>query len=205
MNDKFLRLARKLAAKPKLGEHKNLPEMFFFTDRKRVKDIFSVVENLPKNSAVIIREYDLSEEKRLDFAQKIIAIARKNRRKNLKILVGKNYSLARKIKADGVHFSDQNQVQLPAKTNKKMIFSYSCHYPKSVSKAKKLDCDLVFYSPIFVTNSHPEAKPVGLPQLRKFIRQSQIPTYALGGIDEKNIRLLKDTGVAGIGGISIFV
>ena len=83
MNDKFLRTIKKLGVNNKASfkavSAKKLPKMFFFTDRNRVDDIFFVVQNLPKNSAIIIREYDLNSSRRLDFARKISIIAKKNR------------------------------------------------------------------------------------------------------------------------------
>ncbi len=209
MNDKFLRIIKKLGAKDKPSFKsplvKKLPKMFFFTDRKRVKNIFAVVENLPKNSAIIIREYDLDEPQRLDFAQEIMAIAKK---KSLKVLVGKNWQLAVKIKADGVHFSDWEPMkQLPKHRNnqpKDFLVSYSCHSEKAVRKAQKYGCDLIFYSPIFATKSHLGQRPIGSLKLRNLASKTTTPIYALGGVNEKNIQTLINSHIAGIGGISMF-
>jgi thiamine-phosphate pyrophosphorylase len=200
---------------------KNLPKMFFFTNRKRVENIFDVVANLPKNSGIIIREYDLKYSDRLEFAQKISALAFKN---GQMVLVGKDIGLAKEIGADGIHFSDfDDDIFLertphrrrptlrgaPNSSSKKsflpkMILSYSCHHPKSLSKAKKLKADLVFFSPIFSTKSHPNKKPVGVFALRNFVKKTNIPVFALGGIDKKNVKLLAGSNICGIGGISIF-
>jgi thiamine-phosphate diphosphorylase len=177
---------------------KNLPKIFFFTDRKRVEDIFKVVRNLPKNTAIIIREYDFDYLERLDFARKISLIAKQN---NQKIFVGKSLEIAREIDADGVHFSDKDR-KVPRTSNlQNMLLSYSCHSLKSLAKARKLNPDLVFFSPIFVTNSHLNQKPVGVFALRNFVKKSAIPTYALGGINRSTIKLLSGSNIAGIGAI----
>ena len=202
MNNKFLQEIKKLVPKSKLGTDKNLPIMFFFTDRKRIGDVCAVVETLPKNTAIIIREYDLSFDDRYIFAQKISALAKQ---KGLKILVGKDWELAKKLAADGVHFSDLDQDFMIPKNHQNMILSYSCHHSSSIQKAEKLNADLVFYSPIFASKSHLDEKPAGVDKLRQFVAKSSLPTYALGGINEENIRLLTNTGIAGIGGISMFV
>ena len=44
----------------------------FFTDRKKISDFEKTIKNLPKNSIIIIREYDLDKNLREDFAKKII-------------------------------------------------------------------------------------------------------------------------------------
>jgi thiamine-phosphate pyrophosphorylase len=211
MNDKFLRIIKKLGAKDKASLPrkpsknklaKNLPKMFFFTDRKRFDDIFKVVKNLPKNSAVIIREYDLNNAQRLDFALKISDIAKK---KSLKVWVGKDWKLANKIKADGIHLSDREGFSWFRNFNKNLLVSYACHSEKSVRKAQEFGSDLIFYSPIFSTKSHPKQKPIGSLKLRNLTSKISTPIYALGGVDEGSIKILANSNIAGIGGISIFI
>lgn len=179
--------------------------MFFFSNEARVKNIFYVIENLSKNSAIIIREYDLNTSQRLDFAKKIINAAKK---RSIKVFIGKDWRLAIKLKADGVHFSDYDNIAKCCwkshKISKKLLISYSCHSQKLIKKAEKYGCDLIFYSPIFATQTHPQQKPVGIFELRKLISKTSIPIYALGGIDKKNIKILNNCNIAGIGGISIF-
>ncbi len=205
MNDKILRIIKKLAVKNKPSSSrklcKKLPKMFFFTDRNRVDDIFLVVKNLPKNSAVIIREYDLNSARRLDFASKVSAIAKQ---KSLKVFVGKDVNLAKKIKADGVHFSDREGFSKLINLDKSFLVSYACHSEISVRKAQKTGCDLIFYSPIFPTKSHPDQKTIGSLGLRNLVAKTATPIYALGGIDENNLKILTNSNIAGIGGISIF-
>jgi thiamine-phosphate pyrophosphorylase len=217
MNYWLVKKAEKLnknwAVKNNSASAKNLPAMFFFTDRKRVADIFNVIRNLPKNCAIIIREYDLIDDERLDFAKKIVAIAReKIPQKSLKILVGKDWSLARKIKADGIHFSDfdpaeeysKHKLQSHIKNHPNFLFTFSCHSQKSAIKAQKSGCNLIFYSPIFITKSHPNQQSIGVIKLRNLATKNHLPIYALGGINQENIKLLVNCGIAGIGGIEMF-
>jgi thiamine-phosphate pyrophosphorylase len=179
--------------------------MLFFTDKVRVKNIFDVINNLSKNSAIIIREYGLNKSQRLDFAKQIINVAKK---RSIKVFIGKDWRLAIQLKADGVHFSDYDNITKcfwkSHKISKKLLISYSCHYQKSIKKAEKYGCDLIFYSPIFATSTHPQQKPIGVFGLRKLISKTSIPIYALGGIDQNNMKILNNCNIAGIGGISIF-
>ncbi len=128
MNQKICLEVKKFAAPP-----------VFFTDRKKILDLETTIKNLPKNCAIIIREYDLDAKSREAFARKIIDLARP---RGIKILIAKDFSLAKKIKADGLHFSDFDQ--LPTQFLQKklwpknFIFSLAAHSLKSILKLQKL-------------------------------------------------------------------
>jgi len=160
-----------------------------------------VVAKLPKNAVVIIREYDLPKEEREIFATRIAKLARA---RGLKILVGKDSTLARKIKADGVHFSDFDLVI--RRGDKKNLLSISCHSYKSFLRAERLKPDLIFISPIFPTASHTGAKVLGLRYLAKIAvkNRKRLPIYALGGVNFQNLKSLAKLGIAGFGAINFF-
>lgn len=160
-----------------------------------------MVSKLPKNAVVIIREYDLPKNEREIFATKIAKLARA---RGLKSLVGKDLALARKIKADGVHFSDFDLVI--RRGSKKNLLSISCHNYKSFLRAQRLKPDLIFISPIFPTTSHPDAKALGLRYLAKIVAKNQkrLPIYALGGVNLKNLKSLAKLGIVGFGAINFF-
>lgn len=153
---------------------------------------------------VIIREYDLSKNEREDFAKKIANLASDQ---GLKFLVGKDLNLARKIKADGVHFSDFDKLPLAIFRKRNFLFSFACHDEKSVIRARKIKPDMIFISPIFPTSSHENAKPIGIFNLAKIVKKNRnfLPIYALGGVNSHNIKSLKKLGIAGFGAINFFL
>ena len=175
----------------------------FFTDRRKVFDFKKVIKNLPKNSVVIIREYDLATKEREIFAREISNLARN---RGLKILVGKDLILAKKIKADGVHFSDFDKLPFSLLKPRNFIFSFSCHSLKSFLGSQRLKPDMIFISPIFPTSSHQETKSLGIQYLAKIITKNRnaLPIYALGGVNSTNIKSLKKLGLAGFGAINFF-
>jgi thiamine monophosphate synthase len=137
----------------------------FFTDRKKTPDLEKIITNLPKNSAVIIREYDLDKSSRENFAKKIARLIKNlnlTQNKQLKIIIGKDFALALKIKADGIHFSDFERIPLQFFKKKsfpqKFIFSIACHSFRSVIKSLKLKPDIIFISPVFPTTTHLHTK-----------------------------------------------
>ena len=184
----------------------------FFTDRKKVLDFEQTIKNLPKNSMIIIREYDLDKKNREEFAQKIISLARD---RDLKTLVGKDFDLAKKIKADGIHFSDFDKLPLQffkkKSFPKKFIFSCACHSEKSFLKLRKLKMDMIFLAPIFPTTSHTGAKDFGLKNLAKITVKNRASDYffselyALGGINSTNITSVRKLGISGFGAIDLFL
>ena len=201
----LLQKIKKLVRKNFSVNQKALPKLFFFTDRKQFSDIFAVIESLPNFEAgIIIREYDLSCCQRVEFAKKIIEIARK---KSLLVLIGKDLKMALELGADGVHFSDHDKLwkkYSAFKTKKNFIFTCSIHNLKSLKKAYNSGFDALFYSPVFSTKTHLNQKPIGVMRLAKIALKSKIPLYALGGINLGNLRQLKNCCINGIAGISIF-
>ncbi|MFT6331892.1 MAG: thiamine-phosphate pyrophosphorylase [Lentimonas sp.] len=170
--------------------------MFFFTNHAE-SDLFNVIAKLSKKTAIILREYHLADYKRVNLVKKIQA-------QGFKVLMSKSWKLAKISGADGVHFSDfDGRLGIP-KNRGKMLISFSCHSLTSLKKAQKIKADLMFYSPVFATNSHPNQAAEGIFALRNFVRRSLIPAYALGGINEGNLKRLINSGIAGIGGISVF-
>ena len=161
---------------------------------------------MPENTTIIFREYDLNYNKRLKMAKEIKKIARKN---HLTLLIGKNIKLAKEIKADGVHFSDQEKSWRKylryKKNNKKLTLSCSCHNEPSIKKANKLLIDIKFISPIFLTKSYSENQTIGTKKLSKIIKnninQNIIP---LGGVNSLNIKLLQKIKINSMAGISFF-
>jgi thiamine-phosphate pyrophosphorylase len=184
-----------------------------FSDRRKISDFDKIIKILPKNSAIIIREYDLDKNARAVFASKIFKSARK--RPDLKILVGKDFALAKKFKADGIHFSDFDKLPLQFYRKnsfpKNFIFSFSCHSFKSLLTLKNKGLNMVFISPIFPTTSHNEAKCLGAQNLAKIAVQNKkqnyfdLPLYALGGVNKENLRILKKLPLQGFGAIDYFL
>lgn len=180
---------------------------FFFTDSSKISDYERIIKNLAKNSTIIIREYDLDKNSRLDFAKRISFLARN---KGLKILVGKDFELARKIKADGVHFSDFDRLPIQffkKKTfAKNFIFSFAAHSEKSIIKFGKFNFDFIFLSPIFPTTSHKDSPTLGLKNLRKIVTKNKSKSLicALGGVNYNNIRQLRKNKISSFGAIDFF-
>lgn len=160
------------------------------------------IKNLPKNSAVIFREYDLSHAKREEMAKEIVEICRQTYHR---ILIGKDPELAWALGADGAHFSDYDEFPAKIERQKNFMITLACHNFSSVLKSQNLSIDAIFLSPIFATKSHAGKPALGLEVLKKALATSKIPVFALGGVNKKNLESLQSLGVKGFGGIDIFL
>jgi thiamine monophosphate synthase len=207
------KLSNKLLLSPKLVNS------VFFTDRKKISEPEKILSRLPKNSAIIFREYDLPKNERENLAKNFKEKNDKFSKKNCRFIIGKDFALAKKIKADGVHFSDVDKNILPFILQKKslpknFIFSLSIHHEKSWALVKKLQPDLVFFSPIFKSSSHINQSPIGLIKFSSLLiknkyyccknKNSVIRIYGLGGIKFSNLKNIRKLGIAGFGAIELF-
>ena len=113
-----------------------------------------------------------------------------------RIVVHENFYLKDEYKLKGIHLNGRNP-HLP--NNYKGHVSYSCHTLEEV-KEQKQNCDYVFLSPVFDSisklNYHSNYTP---EEIRKAHKAGIIDkkVIALGGIDEDNIRQVKDYGFGG--------
>lgn len=189
----------------------------FFTDRKKILQPKHLIKFLPKNSAIIFREYDLNPEQRLIEGQKIFNEIKKYPQKKLKFLIGKDFALAVKIKADGIHYSDHDLLTTKnfAKINlpKNFIFSIAIHHPKNCLLLKKFKTNLVFFSPIFQSTSHPSRSGIGIHKFSRLLIKNKYfvnsknfkpRIFALGGINLSNIKQIRPLKISGFGAIDLF-
>lgn len=82
----------------------------------------------------------------------------------------------------------------------------SCHDAAGIQQAIEGGMDYAFLSPVFSTETHPEAVPLGLIQLAEICSQNpDFPIFALGGVTPENERHCLQSGAAGIAGIRYFL
>jgi hypothetical protein len=80
----------------------------------------------------------------------------------------------------------------------------SCHGLEDLLEAQKMGFDYAFLSPVFPTQTHPEAVPLGLESLASWCKIVQIPVFALGGITLEMEVACLEAGAHGIAGIRLF-
>ena len=187
-----------------------------FDDNKKTIDINQVLKKLPNNSNIIFRNYHLNNKIKLELAKEY----KKNTQKfSHNFIVGKDFNLANKISAHGIHFSDNDLKNNSLKIliyrrffgNKNFFFSLAIHNLKSLNFCKILQPDCLFISPIFATTSHHDSRFLGFYNFIKFRHiickkfKINIQKIApLGGINLQNLRRLNNIKIAKFGAIDFF-
>lgn len=77
------------------------------------------------------------------------------------------------------------------------LIGTSCHSQAEVEEAERLGAGYVILGHIFATDCKKGLEPRGLDFLREVCEKSHLPVYAIGGIDAKNIALVRATGAEG--------
>jgi thiamine-phosphate pyrophosphorylase len=115
-------------------------------------------------------------------------------------IVNDHVDIARLVDADGVHLG---QSDLPLEAARKLlghdkIIGVSCTNLKQALLAQDQGADYLGIGAIFSTRTKPESAPLGLGELLAVKKKIKIPIFAIGGINENNIKEVLSLGVQGV-------
>ncbi|MBT3396083.1 MAG: thiamine phosphate synthase [Alphaproteobacteria bacterium] len=173
-----------------------LPYLILVTDEHRLANPLAAASEMPAGTAVLFRHY--RQVGRADLAAALAIICRQ---RNLKLWIAGDVKLARSVGAHGVHFPE-HMIRLgrpPVPSG--MILTASVHSLAALRRAEAIGVDAVLISPIFPSPSHPDRPAIGAKNFRRWVRQSGVPAYGLGGIGPSNGGQLAGSGGAGIAAI----
>lgn len=105
--------------------------------------------------------------------------------------------------ADGMHLSSAILARTDLRPNVGLLGA-SCHTRDELAKAQALGADYAFLSPVKMTASHPEAKPLGWPGFNSMVSSVAMPVFALGGMQRDDVNAAWRAGAQGIAGITGF-
>ena len=165
-------------------------------------NFFEQIENICKEDlyALILREKDLDDETYEKFAVKCNDICNKN---NVLFFINTKINIAQKLKIKNVQVSYKDFI-----TNKDILNSFvnvtvSIH---SLSEAliiqrfveqTKQNIFLIA-GHIFETDCKKGLQPRGTDFLKEICANVTVPVFAIGGINEKTIKQLKDINIEGV-------
>lgn len=163
------------------------------TDDERLRDPMRAARALPRGSMVIVRARNAEKRRTLLVALKSIARAR-----GLKILVAGDAKLA--AQGNGIHLPEgrANEAVHWRALHPRWIITAAAHAHANVDEV-----DAFLLSPVFATESHPHAQPIGAARARLAARAMKAPVYALGGVSARNAASLTGfIGIAAIGALA---
>jgi thiamine-phosphate pyrophosphorylase len=175
---------------------KALPALLFFTDPVRTPDAAAIARTLPPGSAVVFRAFGAKDAEAQ--ARELKAVARARR---LKLLIGADPGLARKVGADGVHLPERLAKRARAVRRPGWLVTCAAHSLSAARRAAAAGADAAVVSVAFPSDSPSAGRPEGPLRMALLARRAGLPVYALGGINEKTARRLKDAGLVGLAAV----
>ncbi|GAB3093011.1 Nudix family hydrolase [Pseudomaricurvus hydrocarbonicus] len=108
--------------------------------------------------------------------------------------------------ADGLHLTSRQLGAAAASgrvTDKHVGWlSAACHTDGELRLAEQVGVDFVTLSPVLATGTHPEQAPMGWEQFEALVKNTKIPVYALGGMNDGDLPESVSRGGQGIAAIS---
>jgi 8-oxo-dGTP diphosphatase len=81
------------------------------------------------------------------------------------------------------------------------LLAASCHSVAELQLATRMGVDFVTVSPVQATQTHPDAVPLGWPQVAEWLQGFNLPAYVLGGVGPDDLEQARQIGAQGIAGI----
>ena len=174
--------------------NKNLPKIFVFLDYYN----HQVFKNNNTNIGIIYRNYHSSKRE-----IELLKIANACKRKRYPLYVSNDLKLTIKVKADGIYIPAFNKSKKFLNLEKKKLkIIGSAHNQKEIYEKISQKCVILFLSPIFSVKK--KSTFLNIHKFNYLSRLNKINVFALGGINENNIRKLKLLHIKGFGGIGMF-
>jgi thiamine-phosphate pyrophosphorylase len=98
--------------------------------------------------------------------------------------------IAKLVNTDGIHLGQgDTSIGIARKIlGKDKIIGISCHSITQAQRAQEQGADYISVGPVFPTSTKPEYKAVGLKLIKKVKEKIKIPFFAIGGINENNLK-----------------
>jgi thiamine-phosphate pyrophosphorylase len=172
--------------------HNKIPRFFIFINSFERKKIY----NLPSNVGIIYRNYKdkINSEQIIKIKEYCKAIGKK-------IYLANDIKLAIKNNLDGAYIPSFNKSLrykiLPKK--KDFLIMGSAHNINEIRIKERQGVEIIFISPIF--NTKKNKKQLGIVKFKLLSKETKKKVAALGGINKKNVSLLKMANINAISGI----
>jgi len=130
----------------------------------------------------------------LKISKKIKKVVKKN---NVKFLINDKPLVAKMIGADGCHIGqkDMNFINARKILGKHKIIGVTCHNSKKLAlKAKKYGANYIAFGSFFKSSTKKTAFKANLGILRWAKKKINMPSVAIGGIDNSNYKKILSSG-----------
>ena len=166
------------------------------TNRKLCKDNF--IERLKMLALDESIEYFILREKYLSLND-YIALA--NEVKPIlkdKLILHSHFKACEALNINRLHLPLYKLIENPEIKQNISLLGVSIHSPDEAIKAQNLKADYIIAGHIFNTACKPDLPARGLEFLQTICENTNIPVYAIGGINPENEHLVLNTGANGV-------
>lgn len=188
------------------NKNKNIDySLYLVTDRDVLvdTDIYTAVEEAIKGGVTLVqlREKSLSTLEFYNIAVKIKIVTDKYK---VPLIVNDRIDIAQAIDAAGVHIGQSDMPAIIARSiiGDNKILGISTSTLEEAQKAEREGADYVGVGAMFPTTTKEDASAVSVQCLKEIKESISIPVVAIGGINEKNVNLLRIANIDGIAVIS---
>ncbi len=178
----------------------------FVTDRKMCEEqeLLRIISEAVSSGLdmVQVREKDLPGKALLTLAEDVV---RECQGTECRVFINGRFDVALACGADGVHLGYD---AIPPEVVRKSVrdrlqIGISIHSVEEAREAHNKKADFAFLGTIFKTPSKEGlTRLLGVDPLKEAVSQCQIPLFAIGGINEKTMKLLEGSGAEGVAMIS---
>ncbi|QLY78808.1 thiamine phosphate synthase [Clostridium intestinale] len=179
--------------------------LYLVTDRDVLKgrDLCKAIEESIKGGATLVqlREKNISS---LDFYSLAEAVKKITNKYNVPLIINDRIDIALAVDAAGVHVG---QSDIPAKVARKIIgeekiLGISAATLEEAKLAEAEGADYLGIGAVFPTDTKKDARSVSIELLGEIKKSLTVPVVGIGGINEDNAELLKESKIDGIAVVS---
>jgi len=172
-------------------------------NNKTEQEFFNIIEQsiLGGVSIIQLREKATNSKEFYDIAIKLKKLCDEY---NIPLIINDRLDIAIAVNANGVHVGDED---IPGNIVRDIIgydniLGISASNIDDAVVAEENCADYIGVGAVFPTKSKDTNNEISIEQLKNIVESVNIPVVAIGGINEYNISLLKNTGIKGVAVIS---
>lgn len=179
--------------------------LYLVTDRDVLKgrDLCEAIEQSIKGGVTLVqlREKDISS---LDFYNLAVSVKKITDKYNVPLIINDRIDIALAVDAAGVHVG---QSDIPANVARKIIgedkiLGISAATLEEAKLAEVEGADYLGIGAVFPTDTKKDARSVSIELLGEIKKSLTVPVVGIGGINENNAELLKESKIDGIAVVS---
>ena len=187
-------------------------ELLNFNSRKKAKLIISenklysitdprdnlleIIEKILLGGVKII-QHRFKDGNDIQHLKEAIEIKSLCKKYNSLFIVNDRIDIALASDADGVHLGQNDLDILTARKllGSSKIVGITANNSTDITNALKDECDYIGVGPVFQTTTKKDKEPLGVEKIKSLTKDINIPWFAIGGINKRNISFLKNHGI----------